>query len=215
MSSFFAMLCPKCGRSSEHPSEAFGTWIKCPFCRAEVVAKPNSQPPNPAIPFDHPPEKPAGVPDLKACRACGLNILKSADKCMHCGARQSESRALVPIIGALAGIALIVGLIILLAQHHFSAAPSERLLHAGIEVNATGVFVRNDDTFAWKQAEVYLNGSPPYAWRYTLGNVPPGASQNVPLSSFDQSGSAFPIGMKVTNVWVGAPGYDFNSYPIN
>jgi hypothetical protein len=214
MSNFFAMLCPRCGRPSEYPSEAFGTWTRCPHCRAEVVAKPSVEPPNPAIPFDHPPEKPANVPDLRTCRQCSLTILKSAEFCPHCGVRQKERKGTAAIIATVAGMALLAGVVLLLAQRRGGmTAPPGRVLHATIQFNTERVSIRNDDPFAWKDAEVYLNGAPPYTYHFSLGSLPAGNSTVIALASFDFSGASFlSSGARITNIWVGEPGYDFNNY---
>src|SRR5581483_2848492 len=199
---------------SEYPSEAFGTWTRCPNCRAEVVAKQSSEPPNPTIPCPHPPEQKPNVPDLRNCRQCGLTILKSAEFCPHCGVRQKERKGTAAIIAAIAGLALIAGVVLLLAQRRNGpgAAPP-RLLHATIQFNAERLSIRNDDSFAWKDADLYLNGAPPYTYHFSLGVLSPGNSTVVSLGNFELGGASFlSSGARITNVWVGEPGYDFNSY---
>ncbi|HWD19091.1 MAG TPA: hypothetical protein VHB20_07410 [Verrucomicrobiae bacterium] len=208
------MLCPQCGKSSEYPSEAFGQWTRCPRCRAQVVAQPASQPPNPAIPFDCPADETPVIPDLESCRKCRRVILASLAICPHCGARQKPRRFPLPLAIALVFAALLGGVIFLStrAPASHAAADSGRVLRAAIKIGADRMSIRNQDQFDWRGAEIYLNGTPPFAYRYKLGKLRSGGASLIPLGSFDLNGAVFqPAQMKITNIWVGADGFDFSS----
>jgi len=216
MSNFFEMLCPQCGRSSDFPSEAFGQRTRCPHCRAEVVATPAVSPPNPAIPLDCPADNAPEIPDLAACVKCGLTILKQSKTCPHCGERQQPRNVLVPTLAVVASAALLAGAAYLAANRYSGAirpGASHRVMRAAIQFNDQRIFIRNEDSFDWRGAELYINGEPPYAFHFTLGDVRSGAGKIISLTDFIANGAPFqPAQTRVTNVWVGGPGFDFSSF---
>ncbi len=194
MSNFFAMLCPQCRRSSEFPSEAFGQWTQCPHCHSQVIAQPASEPPNPAVPFDYPPEnRPLEIPDLKLCRQCHLTILKAAETCPHCGARQTPRKWVVPTVAAVAAVVLIAGVAFLTMQPPAPNEPvkSTRVLHPAIQLTGDRLSIRNEDLADWHDVELYLNGRPPFAYHFSLGDLRSGGSRLIPLKNFTLNNASF------------------------
>ncbi len=87
----FNFNCPHCDASLEAPEDLLGQTIECPSCNGSIqLPEPEPQaPPAPA-----PPTKPnkkivtnrsSSSGNTKPCPYCGEHILRSAQKCKHCG----------------------------------------------------------------------------------------------------------------------------------
>lgn len=87
---------------------------------------------------------------------------------------------------------------------HPSASP-EREHFANVELQLSGIVVRNMNDFDWKDAWVYVNGRPPDGFRYQIKSLPTKESINIPLLNLaDTNGLPFnPAIMNVQDVWIG------------
>lgn len=84
----FKFNCPHCKQSLEAPEELLGQQINCPSCSGAIqLPKPQPSAPPPPAPVKKqtvtPPPKTTG--DTRPCPYCGEAILRSAQKCKHCG----------------------------------------------------------------------------------------------------------------------------------
>ncbi len=61
---------------------------------------------------------------------------------------------------------------------------------------------------------VYVNDTPPFTFKVTVAAPAVGAAVNIPLASFaKKDGTRFnPTATKVTQIWVGGGGRDFQSF---
>lgn len=84
----FKFNCPHCKQSLEAPEELLGQQINCPSCNGAIqLPKPQPSALPPPAPLKKqtvtPPRKSTG--GTRPCPYCGEAILRSAQKCKHCG----------------------------------------------------------------------------------------------------------------------------------
>lgn len=112
--------CPHCKQSLEAPEDMLGQTIECPSCQGSIELpapppKPKAPPkPQPSTAANQrpPPSRTTATADMRPCPYCGEHILRSAQKCKHCGEflkGQHEVRTNVKqgaLIGAVACFAI-------------------------------------------------------------------------------------------------------------
>jgi hypothetical protein len=110
-------------------------------------------------------------------------------------------------------LALIVGCA--LAFSLSGAAPT-KLKTPAVKVanNATTLEVTNTGSEGWTDATVYLNGTPPDGYRFTVPAPKIGEKIQIPLRNFaKKDGTRFnPSYTKVTVIWVGGGGFEFKKF---
>jgi hypothetical protein len=78
------------------------------------------------------------------------------------------------------------------------------------------LLVSNTGQTSWPSIEIYINGDPPFSYKFVAGEVKPLDTRAIPLHEFTKSdGDRFnPFEKKVTEVWIGggADKYDFEKY---
>jgi hypothetical protein len=74
--------------------------------------------------------------------------------------------------------------------------------------------ITNEGSPDWTQAEVYINGTPPFTYSLTVAAPKVGESVQLRLNDFVKSGGERfnPYTTALTSVWVGGGGYDFEAY---
>jgi hypothetical protein len=80
----------------------------------------------------------------------------------------------------------------------------EHFERAAYSISGAHIFVRNDDTNAWKDVHITLDTEGGY-YRMTTGDMEPREVRDLALASFtDESGKAFGPGIRMKSVWVQA-----------
>ncbi|OPZ74327.1 MAG: hypothetical protein BWY82_00756 [Verrucomicrobia bacterium ADurb.Bin474] len=117
----FNFNCPHCKQSLEAPAELLGQQINCPTCNGAIqLPKPQqSAPPPPAQAKKQMLTRPPNTSgDTRPCPYCGEPILRSAEKCRHCGEFLRGEREVKTNVkqGALIGAVacFIIGIILML-----------------------------------------------------------------------------------------------------
>ena len=166
---------------------------------------------------------------LIPCPECGKSISTSAVACPHCGApSKTAPQRGTPVeppkkktygcgsLFALGVIAIVVIGVVNTAIDSGKPPPAKsgnagRRVNVGIEISSMAVRLTNNGSPDWTQAEVYLNGMPPFTFKATATAPPVGQSITIPLVQFvDRDGNRFnPLTKAVTSVWVGGSGYDY------
>ncbi len=106
------------------------------------------------------------------------------------------------------------GVLLVLALSFFTREPP-RMLTVSAAWDAASVRLTNrDDAAAGTRISIYINGTPPSAYRADVTMPAAGETIEVPLSEFvTKAGDRFnPVAKAVTVVWVGGGGYDYTSY---
>jgi hypothetical protein len=102
----------------------------------------------------------------------------------------------------------------LLSECEKSATPSGTARgtpHVRVGANDVVLRVTNESTQDWNEMVIYLNGRPPFTYKWE-GRAPAiGESTTIPLREFAKdNGERFDgYRMKVLEVWIGGGGYDY------
>jgi hypothetical protein len=119
------------------------------------------------------------------------------------------------------GMLMVVGLVCFmcfLAEDAAKESPKTavpvqpRTVNAAVRFDAANVGIKNSDSTNWPTLEVFINGSPPFSYRYVMAPLAPGQSIVIPLNEFakEKSGERFdPFRYKLTSIWIGGNGFDY------
>ena len=94
------------------------------------------------------------------------------------------------------------------------ASTPHKTLDVKVAFNAVALEVTNVDASEGNAMRVYINGTPPFAYRADSEVPARGKSILIPLATFvNKDGDRFnPVAKAVTVVWVGGGGYDYRSF---
>ena len=148
---------------------------------------------------------------LITCRECGTQVSNRATACPKCGAPvKKQSR-----VGCLFGIGAAIAVIIIIAFNSDSNKP-HKTMSVAIEHSRETLQIKNVGTpdIEGQTMVVYINGTPPFAYKTACSAPAIGQTVRIPLTSFvKKDGERFnPLSYAVTEVWVGGAGYDYESY---
>jgi hypothetical protein len=121
-------------------------------------------------------------------------------------------------LAALLVLALVLYVIDLCSESQVASptsAPAHKVVKADVRFDATTLGIMNLDQTNWPALNVFINGDPPFAYRYVIGSLAPGEAITVLLAEFskDGSGERFdPFKFKLTKVWIGGKEFDYQSY---
>ena len=92
---------------------------------------------------------------------------------------------------------------------------AHKTVKVDIRFNSTTLGIKNLDQTTWPALNVFINGDPPFTYRYVIGSLKPGEAVTVALGEFakDKSGERFdPYRFKLTKVWIGGHDFDYEAY---
>jgi hypothetical protein len=80
----------------------------------------------------------------------------------------------------------------------------------------TDLFITNRDPNDWGTVTIYINGRPPSGFKKVLGTLRAGQTAEISLMDcVNEDSKRFqPLQEKVTEVWIGGGGYDYQGYDI-
>jgi len=144
------------------------------------------------------------------CRFCGRDVVPTPSRWWRIHARHSTSSAK----SGMAWLLLLgtLGFIVLMIATN-SPTKSSRAMDVSVLVNAEAIRVKNAGApdIVGRNFTIYVNGTPPFAYKAAAPGPPVGEAVEIPLELFvDSDGRRFdPRTQAVVKVWVGGAGYDY------
>ena len=110
-------------------------------------------------------------------------------------------------------LAIIAFVVILIANQSGTDKKNYHTPNVSIRTSDSIVEITNAGTESWSAMTVYINGQPPFTYKWDGPAPGVGQSKSILLREFDKKGERFdPFKYKVTEVWVGGGGYDYSSF---
>jgi hypothetical protein len=149
---------------------------------------------------------------LVKCKECGQSISSKAPSCPFCGVPIKKSSSLGCLL-----LAVIIGAVIFVFLARLGERAQSSLNPPSVSVRCgdSVIEITNTATANWSHMTVYINGHPPFAYKWDGPAPAVGQSKMISLNDFDKDGERFdPVKYKVTEAWVGGNGYDFSSFNV-